>query len=393
MNKTIYFDNAATTMVCKEAADKAYDIMTEKYGNPSSVHSFGSMAAKELAEAREVIREAIGFCRDEGELYFTSSGTEAANIALFGAARSYARRGKRILVSDSEHPCVYKSAIKLRDEGFDVVFIPTKGGFLDLDFAESNMNEEVILISAMTVNNETGSVYDISAIDALRKKKCPEAILHTDGVQGFLKTDAPLALSGADLISISSHKIHAPKGSGALWVKKGVRLSPVSFGGEQEKSLRPGTEALPNICAFSEAARLFGNDVSKRNTYVKELREYTKMRLLEECTDVSFNEGKNPSPYILSAVIHGIRSEIMLRFLSEKGIYVSAGSACSSKHRENRVLTAFGLSPSDADFTIRISFSEYNTKEEADFLAKSIGEGQKKLIPVKVFNSKRTNNR
>lgn len=385
MNSIIYFDNAATTRVCEESAKKAYSVMTELYGNPSSVHSFGNLAAKELSEARRIIADAIGDGND-GEVYFTSSGTEAANLAIFGGVQAYKRRGKRILVSDSEHPCVYNSAKKLASDGFDVVFIPTKHGELDLDFAESAMNDDVIFISAMSVNNETGAVYDISALDALRKKKCPDAILHTDGVQAFLKSESPLANCGADLISVSSHKVHAPKGCGALWVRKGVRVLPLLFGGEQEKSIRPGTEALPNICAFGEAVKVIGKSCDERFLRVNELREYAKSKLISECDSVIINEAKKASPYILSITVEGIRSEIMLRFLSERGICVSAGSACSSKHKENRVLKAFGLSDMASDFTIRVSFSEYNTRQEVDFLVKCISEGQKSLMPVKAFS-------
>lgn len=382
---TIYFDNAATTKVSKEAADKAVQIMTELYANPSSVHSFGIRTYKELEAARKNIVAALGFSPADGELYFTSGGTEAANLALLGHAHANKRRGKKILVSDSEHPCVNNSVAKLADEGFEIIRIPTRGGALDLDFAAAHMDDDVLLISAMSVNNETGAVYDIRTLNDLRKKLAPNAVLHTDGVQAFLKSPVPLSLTGADLISVSSHKIHAPKGSGALWVRKGVRLSPILFGGEQENSVRPGTEALPTICAFGEAAKI-GSKLAKENfDYVTKLRAYTAERIKQYCGEVRFNEPYLSSPYILSIIVPGIRSEVMLRFLSDKGIYVSAGSACSSKHRENRVLSAFGLSDSDADSTVRISFSELNTTAEADVLAKAIAEGKKTLIPVRVF--------
>lgn len=382
---TIYFDNAATTKVSKEAADKAVQIMTELYANPSSVHSFGIRTYKELEAARMSIMSALGFSPGDGDVYFTSGGTEAANLALLGFAHANRRRGKRILVSDSEHPCVNNSMARLADEGFEIVRIPTKGGALDLDFAAAHMNDDVLLISAMSVNNETGAVYDIRTLNDLRKKLAPNAVLHTDGVQAFLKSASPLSASGADLISVSSHKIHAPKGSGALWVRKGVRLSPILFGGEQENSVRPGTEALPTICAFGEAAKNGAKFAKDNFDYVTKLKSYTANRIRECCGEVRFNEPKISSPYILSVVVPGIRSEVMLRFLSDKGIYVSAGSACSSKHRENRVLSAFGLSDGDADSTIRISFSELNTTAEADILAKAIALGKETLIPVRVF--------
>ncbi len=392
ITNTVYFDNAATTKVCENAAKKALEMMSEFYGNPSSVHSFGILAANELEAARKSVVKALGFSPSEGELYFTSSGTEAANLALLGYAHANKRKGLKIISSDSEHPCVFNAMKKLSEEGFNVVFIPTKGGALDLEAARREMDKSVILISCMTVNNETGALYDIAALDALRRELCPEAALHTDAVQGFLKTQKPIAslCPGVDLVSVSSHKIHAPKGSGALWVRKGVRLSQTIFGGEQEKGLRPGTEALPTICAFGVAAKEGAELAEKNFAEASELREYTKNKLASVCGDgeIRFNEPACASPYILSVVIPGIRSEIMLRKLSESGIYVSAGSACSSKHRENRVLKAFGLSDNDADFTIRISFSEFSTKQEADSLAQAIAEGKKTIIPVKLFRRK-----
>lgn len=385
---TIYFDNSATTVVCKEAAEKSLKIMTEIYANPSSVHSFGIRAYKELESARKSIISALGESEADGELYFTSGGTEAANLAILGYAHKNRRRGKKILVSDSEHPCVNNSMASLADEGYEIVKIPTKSGVLDLDFAAANMDENLLMISAMTVNNETGAVYDIKALDSLRRRLAPNAVLHTDGVQAFLKSELPLSATGADLISISSHKIHAPKGSGALWVRKGIRLSPVMYGGEQENSLRPGTEALPTICAFGEAARIGSKTARENAEYVSELKEYAVGRIKEACPEIYFNEPKVSSPYILSVVVPGIRSEVMLRFLSDKGIYVSAGSACSSKHRENRVLTAFGISESEADSTVRISFSKYNNKSEIDELATALALGKSTLIPVRVFKRK-----
>lgn len=386
--KISYFDNAATTCVSKSAADKAYEIMTGIYGNPSSVHAFGIKAAHELEEARKNVTHAMGFRESDGDLYFTSSGTEAANLAIMGYAHANSRKGKRIIASDSEHPCVYNALKALEKEGFEIIYIPTKGGRLDLDYIVPYLDENVLIISCMVVNNETGAVYDISALDKLRREKCPGAVLHTDAVQGFLKTEKCISnlCPGVDMVSVSSHKIHAPKGCGALWVRKGIRISPLIFGGGQERDIRPGTEALPCICAFGISAKEGMECAADNYKKVLELNNYTKEKITAKCgDDVKFNVPEVASPYILSLCIKGIRSEIMLRKLSESGIYVSAGSACSSKHRENRVLKAFGLSDSDADFTIRISFSSYNTFEEVDLLADAIEQGKKSIIPIKGF--------
>ncbi len=375
----IYFDNAATTRVHEKAAEKALYLMTELYANPSSAHAFGFEAEKELRAARNAISAALGFSSTDGSLVFTSGGTEADNLALRGAAYARMRKGKHIVISDSEHPAVENTARALEKEGFSVSRLSTRGGALDLAQAESLLRSDTVLVSCMAVNNETGAVYDIDALARLTHTLCPNAVFHTDAVQGFTKLPAT-AWKKADLVSVSSHKIHAPKGTGALFVRKGVRLSPMQFGGGQENDVRPGTEALPILGAMGVAVGEAMREFERDNAVVKQLNAYLRERL-SALDGVLINTGtENVLPHILSIAVPGLRSEILLRFLSAKGIYVSAGSACSSKHADNRVLAAFGLSDALADSTLRLSFSADNTVEEADMFVAALSDGMNTLI-------------
>ena len=377
----IYFDNAATTKVSDNAAKKAFEVMTEFYGNPSSVHDFGYEAEKLLKEARKTILSKLGSIDRNDDFIFTSCGTEANNLAIFGALGARKHGGKTVFFSDSEHASVYAISKELEKNGYNVRYIPTKNGSLDLDFCKNNFTKDTVLISCMYANNETGAVYDINALDSLRKKLCPEAVLHTDAVQAFCKTEKPLCRCGADLISISGHKVHAPKGSGGLFIKAKTRITPLFFGGGQEKDIRPGTEALPAICAFAQA--VLETDEKSNIKTVAQVRDRLVLMLSEKLAQVKINVPENFSPFILSLTLPGIKSEVMLRYLSAKGIYVSAGSACTSKHRENRVLSAFGLDFKNADCTIRLSFCEYNTKDEADEFVKALSDGISSLVSQK----------
>ena len=376
----IYFDNAATTMVSDEAAKSAFDVMTKFYGNPSSAHAKGLEAEHILKRARAAVLSALGYTPKDGSIIFTSCGTEANNMAVFGAYEVLGKRKNNIVISDSEHPSVENCAKELASKGVDVRRIPTKGGMLDLDFAEKAIDKGTMLISCMLVNNETGAVYDIKALDRIRKLNAPDALLHTDAVQGFCKLPYSLSCLGADLISISGHKIHAPKGVGGLFIKKGVRIPQRMFGGGQETNLRSGTENLAGISSFMTSVNEYTDEKSERLSYIKCLNEYARETLAEICPYVLINSTENAANHILSISVPGIRSEIMLRFLSERGIYVSAGSACSSKNADNRVLSNFGLENKRADSTLRISFSKYNTKDEVLSLARAIDEGNNSLI-------------
>ena len=375
----IYFDNAATTRVSDTAAKAALSAMTELYANPSSAHAFGFEAEKALRAACAAVLTALGFTPSEGSLVFTGSGSEADNLALRGAAHALARRGKHIVLSDSEHPAVENTAKDLEKEGFSVSRISTEGGKLDLDEARAVLTPDTILVSCMAVNNETGAIYDIPSLASLVKALCPHALFHTDAVQAFTKIPAG-AWKKADLVSISAHKIHAPKGVGALFVRKGVRLVPCITGGGQENGLRSGTEAMPGICAMAAAAKEATADFAALDTQVKQINTYLRERLCLLGGVCINTEPDGFLPHILSIAVPGLRSEILLRFLSERGIYVSAGSACSAKHADNRVLTAFGLPDKIADSTLRLSFSADNTTAECDVFVKALSDAMQTLI-------------
>ena len=378
--KEIYFDNAATTMVSEESAKTALEVMTSFYGNPSSAHAKGLEAEHLLKKARAEVLSALGFTQKDGSLVFTSCGTEANNMALFGAYEVLGKRKNNIVISDSEHPSIENCASELEKKGVEVRRIPTKNGSLDLGFAEKAIDAKTMIISCMLVNNETGAVYDIKALDAIRKRNAPDCLLHTDAVQGFCKLPYSPSCLGADLISVSGHKIHAPKGVGALFIRKNARITARMFGGGQEGNLRSGTENLAGICAFGQSCKDFMNEKQDRLHMIKELNMLLRKNLSEICPYVLINSTDKAADHILSISVPGIRSEILLRFLSEKGIFVSAGSACSSKNADNRVLSNFGLDNKRADSTLRISFSKYNTAEETLLLARAIDEGNKTLI-------------
>ncbi len=382
MNNEIYLDNAATTRTDESAAKQALEVMCSFYGNPSSAHGKGLEAEHLLKDARYKVASALGYSDRDGYVCFTSCGTEATNMAFFGTHKLFSKRLDNIIISDSEHPSVENCACELEKMGVTVHRVPTKGGTLDLEYAKSVMNDKTMLISCMLVNNETGAVYDIKALKKLRDMYAKNAYLHVDAVQAFTKLPFKMSVFGADLISISGHKIHAPKGIGALYIAKGVRTSPLLFGGGQENALRSGTESLPLICAFGKACEeaVTSQSQSQRLSHLETLNKYARETLLKNVPQAVINSKDGFAPHILSVSIPGIRSEIMLRFLSEKGIYVSAGSACSSKHANNRVLSAFGLDDRTADSTLRISFSKYNTTNEIDTLCTALSEGSKTLI-------------
>lgn len=381
-SEIIYLDNAATTRTDDEAASLALKMMCELYANPSSAHSFGFEVEKQVKAAREKIISALGYKSTQGTLIFTSGGTESDNMALRGAVKTLSRKGKHIVISDSEHPAVENTVKELESTGYTVSRIPTKGGRLDMDFAKQAMTPDTVLVSCMTANNETGAVYDVASLNKLKKQLCPDAYFHTDAVQAFTKVKN-LSYIDADMISVSAHKIHAPKGVGALFVKKGVRVPAMITGGGQEGTLRSGTEAVSSICAFGLAAEMAAKNYEREKAHITELNEYMRNKLAEN-ENVRINTGTNGFlPHIISIAVPGIRSEIMLRFLSERGSYVSAGSACSSKSADNRVLSAYGLENYVSDSTLRISFSKYNTKEQIDKFVLNLNEGIRTLISVK----------
>lgn len=365
-----YLDNSATTRVSEKAALKAMEIMTTEYGNPSSLHTLGFRAAKELESAREQVAKAIGAKAEE--IYFTSGGTEANNLAILGTAEAHKRRGNRIVTTATEHSSVYDTMQKLRADGFDVVFItPDERGNIDPKKVIDAADSKTILVSIMLVNNETGAINSVEEIFRNIKRLYPQAVLHTDAVQALGKTEIKVQKLGADLLTVSGHKIHAPKGVGALYIRKGARILSRTFGGSQEKKIRTGTESLPLICAMGTACEEINikNNTEVAQSLCSYLRE--KLSLIQEIT---INSPENSSPFVLNFSVTGIRSETMLHHLASKEIYVSSGSACS-KGAKSHVLSSMGLADHIIDSAIRVSFSKHNTLADCDALIEGIREG------------------
>ncbi len=383
----IYLDNAATTRVAPETAALISRIMTEEYGNPSSMHRAGFDAEKILRGAREVIARTLG-CREK-EIYFTSGGTESNNWALLGAAASYSRLGKRVVISSVEHPSVAETGKRLEELGYAVIRIPAiPDGHVDMDALEDALTEDTILVSVMLVNNEVGAVNDPAAISALIRAKSPNAVFHTDAVQAYGKIPIAPSRSGIDLLSVSAHKIHGPKGAGFLYKREGIRIAPLICGGGQQDGLRSGTENVPGIAGLAAAAERACGNLSENAAKMTALRDHFR----EELSAIadSLSDGSGPAcvlhggtegfaPHIVNGSFPGIRSEVMLHALEDRGIMCSAGSACSShKRSESPTLTAMGLSAAEKDSALRFSFCEDNTEEEVEETAAALRE----LIPA-----------
>lgn len=364
-----YLDNSATTAVSRAAADKAYQIMTEIYGNPSSLHLKGLQAERELNAARKTVASKLGASPDE--IFFTSGGTEANNTALFGAAYASVRVRKKLVISAVEHSSVTEAAKQLENEGFTIVLIKPRDGVIRPEDVAAQVDGNTSLVSVMRVNNETGAIMPVSEIFSAVKEINPQTLCHTDAVQAFGKLEIKAKRLNADLISVSGHKVHAPKGVGALFIKKGVRLVPRQYGGEQEKRFRGGTEALPAIAAFGTACGEF--DIAANYDAVSELNRYAGEQL-SQIEGVVLNSPEDALPYVLNFSAGRVRSETMLHFLEELDVFVSSGSACA-KGKPSHVLSAMGLSRDRADSALRVSFSKYNTKDDIDALCRGIQKG------------------
>ena len=390
MKKQIYLDNAATTKIRPESMAEYVRVSEELWGNPSSLHSLGNDAEHVLTAAKQTILNTLG--AKDAEIVFTASGTEANNMAIIGRALSKERykKGAKIITTLGEHASVYAPIDELKKLGFKVSAISTKNGKIDIPELLFELTPDVILVSIMMVNNETGAVYNIPTIARAIKQKCPEAILHVDATQGYMKIPFTKAGIGADLITISSHKIEGPKGVGALVIDKDVLkkrgLAPIVHGGGQGLGLRSGTENVPGVAAFAEAARLAHSELKERIDRMNSLRD----RLIERITtDVALSEisltlPENHAPHILNLTLPSIKSETMLHYLSSEGIFVSSGSACSSNGGHvSSALTAYGRSSEDADSSIRVSFSASNTEEDVDALCEALARGLEKLARIK----------
>ena len=370
-----YLDNAATTKVCDEAAQAALAAMTENYGNPSSTHTKGREANRLLESARKQVSAALG-CTP-GELIFTSCGSESDNWAIINGAEAMKRKGKHIISSAVEHDAVRRSLDELESRGFEVTRLaPDEKGGVSLDSVVSALRDDTILVSLMLVNNETGAVTDISSIARAVKKACPAALVHTDAVQGFMKVPFSAKSLGADMVSISGHKIHAPKGVGALYVKNGVKLKPFIVGGSQENGRRAGTEAMPQIAAFGAACEIARAGMAENIARMQSLRERAVERLSREIPELVLIGGG--APHILSISLPGWRSEVLMNYLEAKEVYVSRSSACKKGGRSH-VLEAMGLSSRVIDGAIRIGLSRFTTEEDIDALCSALKEAHDTL--------------
>lgn len=371
-----YLDNAATTRVCPEAADAAYHMMTENYGNPSSTHRRGREARTAVEQARRQVSAALG-CAPE-ELVFTSCGSEADNWALLRGAEAARRTGKHVVSSAVEHDAVRRALDLLEQQGWAVTRLaPGPDGGISESAVLDALRPDTALVSLMLVNNETGAVTDIAGIARALRRRGSAALLHTDAVQGFLKMPFAAKTLGADLISISGHKIHAPKGIGALYIRRGLRLLPFIVGGGQEAGRRAGTESAPLIAAFGAAAELGARRFAESSAHMAALREHTAARLTAENPGLLVLGGG--APHILSVSLPGYRSEVLMNFLEARNIFVSKSSACKKGGRSH-VLEAMGLPAPVIDGALRLGFSRYSTEAEADAFCDALRDARETLV-------------
>ncbi len=373
----IYLDNSATTKPCKECVEKVMEMLTDKYGNPSSLHEKGFEAEKEIDSARAVIAQNLN--ANATDIYFTSGGTEANNIAVLGSAAANKKRGNKIVTTAVEHSSVYNSAKALENEGFDVVCLkPDKNGQITLEQVEKAVDEDTILVSIMLVNNEVGAIFPVEKIKkAIIQKKSP-ALLHIDAVQAFGKIPINVEKLVVDLLTISAHKVHGPKGVGALYKRKDAHIFPRTFGGEQQKKLRPGTEAVPLIAGFGAAVQQI--NLTEQYEKICRLNQHFREKI-SNMSKISINSPQNAIPHIINISTNEIKSETMLNFLSSKEIFISSGSACA-KGKKSRVLSEMALSERRIDTALRISFSKYNTFEDVDEFLRQLTFGIENLAHI-----------
>lgn len=368
MESLIYLDNSATTKPCKEAVEAALNAMQNCYGNPSSLYEFGMQAEDIVTDARKTIAKALS-CRED-EIYFTSCGSESNNTAIFGAAETLRRTGKHIVTTTIEHPSVLEPIAALEQRGYEVTRLsPDENGFISAKTIENAVREDTVLVSVMYVNNEVGSILPVEKIKNICLGKGSKALVHIDCVQAFGKLKINAMTFGADLISLSAHKIHGIKGAGALFVKKGVRIPAFLMGGGQEKGLRSGTEAVPAIAAFGAAVKNLP-ELNSAADMVLKIKNYC-IEKLKTFENVVINSPENSSPYILNFSFSGYRSETLLHHLERYGICVSSGSACS-KGKGSYVLREMGLKQSLVDSALRLSFSRETTLSDIDRFIESL---------------------
>ncbi len=363
-----YFDNSATTQCAPEVIDKMNTVMKEHYGNPSSLHNMGFDAEEMLSDARKIIAKSLKAA--EKEIIFTSGGTESNNMALIGSATANKRAGMHIITSGIEHPSVNEPLKFLEEQGFEVTYLPCdENGIVSLKELEDSIRDDTILVSIMHINNEIGAVEPIEDIGRIVKKCNPKCLFHVDAIQSFGKYAINPKKANIDLLSVSGHKIHGPKGSGFLYIKQGTKIRPIIYGGGQENGLRSGTENVYSQCGLGEAVKIMYDNMSDNSDTLRSLKNHFVDRVKKmDFAIVNGKTGEESAPNIVSVSIKDVRAEVVLHSLEEKGIFVSAGSACSSNRPAvSRTLKAIGIPKDLLDKTVRFSFSIYNTTEEVDY--------------------------
>lgn len=383
----VYFDNSATTRVSPRVMDLVVKTMREDYGNPSAKHRMGVEAERYVKDAAQKIAKTLK-CTPK-EIIFTSGGTESDNLALFGAVLANPRKGKHIITTAIEHPAVYQPLLFLEKQGYELTVLPVDGeGHVDPGALAAAVRPDTAVVSVMYVNNETGAVEPVRELSAIVKEKNPETLFHVDAIQGYGKYRIYPKREGIDMLSVSGHKLHAPKGVGFLYVREGVKLSPILFGGGQQGGMRSGTINVPGIAGMGEAAAEAYEDFERKIAGITEIKDYLIDSLTGEggkaegpLSGISVNskKGEGSAPHIVSISVPGVRAEVLLHALEEKEIYVSSGSACSTHHPGiSGTLKGIGLPEELLDATIRVSLSEESTPEEAEAFLQAMRE----LVPV-----------
>lgn len=367
----VYLDNSATTRCFDEVAELMTKIMCEDYGNPSSMHLKGMQAENYVRSAKEIIAKNLKV--NEKEILFTSGGTESDNIALIGCCMANYRAGRHLITTRIEHPAILQTMKYLEEQGFEVTYLPVdQDGRIQISDLEKAIRKDTILVSIMHTNNEIGSLQPIEEAGACIKRMNPAIIFHVDAVQGFGKFRIYPKRMNIDLLSVSGHKIHGPKGVGFLYINEKIKMKPILFGGGQQKGMRSGTENVPGIAGLAKAVEMIYTDLEEEVDRLYRLKEHF-IKGVEQIPDIWINglTGRDSAPHIVSVSIRGVRSEVMLHALEDKGIYVSAGSACSSnKPQTSETLKAIGVEKDLLDSTIRFSFSVFTTEEEIDYTVK-----------------------
>ena len=372
-----YLDNAATTPVREDAAKAAYETMINGWGNPSARYALGAEMTAKVKGWRQDVAKALGCGEDE--LIFTSCGTESDNWAIRAAVEINKRKGKHIITTAIEHSAVLQPCKELEKQGYEVTYLqPDHQGNITVEQVEQALREDTVLVSMMLVNNETGTVLPVAEVGKLLKRKKSAALFHSDAVQGFLKVEFTPAKLGVDFLALSAHKIHAPKGVGALYVRKGIKIPPMIIGGGQESGLRSGTEATAQMAAFAVAAREGKAQLKEHLAHMADLNAYARAQLTEKVPGMQLlTEGG--APHILPVSLVGYKSEVIVRFLSDRGVYVSSGSACH-KGKPSHVYAALKLPKPVQDGVLRISFSYDTTREDVDGLVTALQAAQQQLF-------------